>query len=57
MYVHEKDLEKAIKIQKFRIKHHEKHGNGVNAMQDKIQLKKQERMMELKYPNHRNSII
>jgi len=34
--------ERAIKITKMRIKHHEKHGNGKNAMQDKITLQKQE---------------
>ncbi len=39
--------EAAIKRTKFRIKHHEKHGEGNNAMQDKAILKKQERHHEL----------
>ncbi len=38
---------KVIKITKQRIKHHEKHGCGKNAMRDKIQLQKQERIQEL----------
>ncbi len=36
-------IDKGIKITKFRIKHHEKHGCGTCAMQDKEILKKQER--------------
>ncbi len=39
--------ERAIKISKMRIKHHEKHGNGTVAMQDKECLKKQERHHQL----------
>ncbi len=42
------DLEKAIKLTKFRIKHHEKHGCGNNVMQDKNTLKIQERKRELR---------
>ncbi len=41
-------LEKAIKLSKFRIKHHEKHGCGNNVMQDKKALQKQERKRELR---------
>jgi len=36
-------IEKGIELTKRRIKHHEKHGNGNVAMQDKEILKKQER--------------
>ncbi len=43
------DLLKAIKITKMRIKHHEKHGDGNNAIADKACLKKQERFYELRY--------
>ncbi len=39
--------EKGIKITKYRIKHLEKHGNGVGAMQEKAILKKQERHQQL----------
>ncbi len=35
--------EKGIKLTKYRIKHHENHGNGNVAMQDKNILLKQER--------------
>ncbi len=35
-----------MRITKQRIKHHEKHGCGNNAMEDKACLKKQERKME-----------
>ncbi len=31
---------KSIKLTKFRIKHHEKHGNGDVAMKEKYQLQK-----------------
>ncbi len=41
-------LEKAIKLTKYRIKHHEKHGCGINSMSDKNTLKKQERRKELR---------
>ncbi len=40
-------LAKAIKITKFRIKHHEKHGCGTNVIQDKRTLQIQERKREL----------
>ncbi len=46
--VKEADLAKAIKIIKFRIKHHEAHGCGDNTMRDKATLKKQERIRELR---------
>ncbi len=46
--VKDKDLEKAIKLYKMRIKHHEKHGCGTNIIQDKAILKKQERTKELR---------
>ncbi len=46
--VKQKDLEKAIKMSKFLIKHHEKHGNGIDAMSHKSTLKKQERKLELR---------
>ncbi len=41
-------IDKGIAISKYRIKHHEKHGNGQPAMQDKEILKKQERHKELR---------
>ncbi len=41
-------LNRAIKITKMRIKHHEFHGNGDVAMRDKAILKKQERKKELR---------
>ncbi len=41
-------IEKGIKLTKYRIKHHEKHGNGVAAMQDKDILKKQERHKQVR---------
>ncbi len=53
VHVKELDLEKAIKLSKMRIKHHEKHGCGNNVINDKACLKKQERKMELTYPNHK----
>ncbi len=40
--------EKGIALSKYRIKHHEKHGNGIPAVQDKENLKKQERHHELR---------
>ncbi len=39
----DKQIDRAIKITKMRIKHHEIHGNGINAMQEKTQLLKQEK--------------
>ncbi len=42
-----KQREKAIKISKFRIAHHEKHGNGDTVMREKNILKKQERHHQL----------
>ncbi len=41
-------INKGIILTKMRIKHHEKHGNGIVAMQDKNILKKQERHKELR---------
>ncbi len=41
-------IEKGIKLTKYRIAHHEKHGNGLAAMQDKEILKKQERHKQLR---------
>ncbi len=35
--------EKGIALTKYRIKHHEKHGNGKVAMEEKQQLLKQEK--------------
>ncbi len=35
--------ERAIKLTKFRIKHHELHGNGVVVMEEKSILQKQEK--------------
>ncbi len=35
--------ERSIKITKMRIKHHEYHGNGKVAMDEKSQLQKQEK--------------
>ncbi len=43
----DKQINDAIKRTKFRIKHHEKHGNGDVAMQDKRILLKQERNKKL----------
>ncbi len=44
----DEELKNAIKLTKIRIKHHEKHGNGNSAMQDKKTLVKQERTLELR---------
>ncbi len=44
----DEQIAKGIKLSKMRIKHHEKHGNGQPAMQDKAILKKQERHKELR---------
>ncbi len=44
------DLLKAIKVTKFRIKHHEKHGCGNNVIEDKRVLRIQERLLETRYP-------
>ncbi len=41
-------IDKGIKITKYRIKHLEKHGNAVGAMQEKAILKRQERHKELR---------
>ncbi len=41
-------IDKGIKLSKSRIKHHEKHGNGDVAMEDKAILKKQERHKQLR---------
>ncbi len=40
-------LKWSIKNTKMRIKHHEKHGNGLNVMEDKRTLVKQERSKQL----------
>jgi len=42
------EIDKAIKVTKMRIKHHEKHGCGETAMRDKKVLQKQERHKELR---------
>jgi len=42
------EIEKAIALTKMRIKHHEKHGCGENAMQDKRILQKQQRKKDLR---------
>ncbi len=42
----DEQLKKSIKLTKFRIKHHEKHGNGNVAMQEKSQLIKQEKKLK-----------
>jgi len=39
----EKEIDKGIKLTKFRILHHEKHGNGSVVIEDKRRLEKQER--------------
>jgi len=39
----DKRMQKGIKITKFRIQHHEKHGAGKNAMEEKQILLKQEK--------------
>ncbi len=44
----DKEIDRAIKLTKFRIKHHEIHGNGDVAMKEKSILKKQERAKELR---------
>ena len=44
----ENQIDIGIKLTKFRIKHHEKHGEGANAMQDKERLKKQERHKQVR---------
>ncbi len=41
-------IEKAIEISKYRIAHHEFHGNGDVAMREKAILKKQERHKQLR---------
>ncbi len=38
-----KQRERSIKITKYRIAHHEKHGNGKVAMDEKFILQKQEK--------------
>ncbi len=42
----EKSMEKGIKLTKFRIKHHEYHGNGKVATDEKYILQKQERRLK-----------
>ncbi len=42
------EIEKGIKLTKSRIKHHEYHGDGNVAMEEKAQLKKQERAKQLR---------
>ncbi len=44
------DLEKAIKLMKYRIAHHEKHGNGALAMHEKAQLLIQQKRLKDRYP-------
>jgi len=44
----DEQIEIGIKLTKMRIKHHEKHGNGNVAIQDKIILKKQERHKQVR---------
>jgi len=44
----DKQIDEAIKVTKFRIKHHEKHGDGDVAMHEKQILRKQERHKELR---------
>ncbi len=39
-------MEKGIALTKFRIKHHEKHGNGKVAMDEKFILQKQEKKLK-----------
>ncbi len=41
-------INKGIKLTKFRIKHHEIHGNGNVVMQEKQILQKQERKKKLR---------
>ncbi len=41
-------IDKGIALTKFRIKHHEKHGCGTCAMEDKNILKKQERHKQVR---------
>jgi len=43
-------LREGIKISKYRIQHHEKHGNGNSAMEDKkILLKQQKKFKDMNY--------
>ncbi len=42
------EIEKAIKVTKARIKHHEKHGCGTNVIEDKKILQKQERHKQVR---------
>ncbi len=42
------EIDRAIKITKARIKHHEKHGCGKNVMIDKACLQKQEHHASLR---------
>ncbi len=44
----DKQIDKGIALTKFRIKHHEKHGNGDVVIDEKRILKKQERKKELR---------
>ncbi len=47
------EIERAIKITKFRIKHHEKHGNGDVVIKEKRILQKQERNQQLRRENRK----
>ncbi len=42
----QKSMEKGIALTKYRIAHHEKHGNGKNAMDEKSILQKQEKKLK-----------
>ncbi len=50
----DKDIEYAIKTTKFRIKHHEKHGNGDVVIKEKKILQKQERQKQIITEKWRN---
>lgn len=43
----DEERKRAIRILKFRIAHHEKHGNGDVVMKEKSQLKKLERHIQV----------
>ncbi len=44
-------IERGIKLTKFRIKHMEKHGMGAEAIKEKARLVKQQRNQELRKLN------
>jgi len=44
----DEQIEKGIKLTKFRIKHYEKHGRGLLVIEEKAKLKKQERNRDLR---------